>query len=478
MAMAASLTACGGTDNGGGSTGTDGAGGSSNVTDVVVAIPTAYDMPDAAEVQNAMNEIAKERYGVTVTLNFISMGNWAQQSNLLLTGDEVDVIASFITPLTTYVKNGQLLPLDDYVAGASEEFKAIWSPDELQGTTVNGSIYGIPNLRNFGNYFGLDVDEDIAAEYGIKDRQTWTMDKISEFLYQVKEDYPERYALVPQSGYTMVAGWTWDGLGDGKFIGVLPDRGQVTTVENLFDTDDFREFCGYTRQWYQDGLVMADALSNTETSTALIQAKKAVSAFCNYANNSTPGCIRTVVIDAWSVANSYAELCYGINANSKKADAAWTALEMLYTDADISILLNNGLEGKHYVKNEDGTVSYPDGLSAADCGYGMSDLYWVTPYSGNSYPIDTNGQTFYEDLIAFNDATLRSKAFGFSFDTTPVADQYTACANIMEKYYFALLCGTVDVESTIEQANAEFGAAGLNDIIAAKQEQLDAYLEQ
>lgn len=46
----------------------------------------------------------------------------------------------------------------------------------------------------------------------------------------------------------------------------------------------------------------------------------------------------------------------------------------------------------------------------------------------------------------------------------------------MDKYYKALLAGTVDVESTIAQANKEFEAAGLNDIIKEKQKQLDAFL--
>ena len=64
------------------------------------------------------------------------------------------------------------------------------------------------------------------------------------------------------------------------------------------------------------------------------------------------------------------------------------------------------------------------------------------------------------------------------YRTTNVVDQYTACSNIMDKYYKALLSGSVDVESTIEQANSELEAAGLADIIAEKQAQLDAYLAE
>ena len=46
----------------------------------------------------------------------------------------------------------------------------------------------------------------------------------------------------------------------------------------------------------------------------------------------------------------------------------------------------------------------------------------------------------------------------------------------MNKYYHALMSGSVPVDDIIAQANAEFEAAGLGDIIAAKQAQLDAYL--
>lgn len=481
--MGVSLAACGSGTASAGGEGSAAAGGESaaaggTVTEVNVCIPTAYDMPDAGEVETAINEIAESKYGVHLNLTFVSMGNWLQQSNLLLTGDEVDVIAAFMTPLTTYVKNGQLAPLDDYYASAADDFKAIWSEEEIKGTTVDGQIYAIPNLRNFGNRFGLNIDKAIAEEFGIEPYHKWSLEEIDAFLHEVHEKYPDRYALVPQSGDTMVNGWTWDGLGDGKFIGVIPDCGQGTEVQNLFDTDDFQEFIGWTRKWYQDGLIMADALSNTEAGSQLIANQKAVSCFDNYANNELAGAVRTVVIEPWSVANSYSELCYGINANSKNKDAAWTALQMLYTDKDVCVLLNNGIEGKHYTKNDDGTISFPEGKTAADCGYGMADLYWIAPYSGWSNPIDYNGPTFFEDLIQFNKDTMKSKAYGFFFDTSSVVDQYSACSNVMDKYYKALLAGTVDPESTIAQANGELEAAGLQDILTEKQKQLDDFFAQ
>ena len=469
-AMTFGLAACGG-GSGDSSASSGDTADSGEVQNVIVAIPTLFDINDSQMVADAINEISAEKYGVTVTLEFIAAGNWAQQTNLLLTSDEVDVLAFYGTPLTTFIKNNQALPLEDYVANASEEFKAVWSDAELQGTSMNGHIYGIPNLRNFGNTRGLDIDANIAAEFGIEDGQHMTMDEVSDFLYAVHEAYPERYALVPQGGSNMVSGWTWDGLGDGKFIGVLEDCGQDLTVKNLFETDDFKEFCTYTRKWYEDGLSMSDALSNTEDGKKLIQAGKAVACFENYAVDTAEGCIRTVVVDAWAVSNSYAELSYGINTNSSKKDAAWKTIEMFFTDKEICELLTNGIEGTHYTVNEDGTTAPTE-----NDGYFISAIAWVLPYSGYAHPMEANGPTYYEALIAFNDSCMKSKGLGFAFDSTSVANQYTACCNVMDKYYSALMCGTVDVESTIEQANTEFEAAGLSDIISAKQEQLDAFL--
>ena len=444
---------------------------------VVLAMPSVYDMTDTPEVQDAINAITEEKYGISFELLFVPIGNWTQQSNLLLTGDEVDITAIFGTPLSVFVKNGQIIKLDDYYAGASEEFKAVWSPEEMAGTSINGEMYAVPNMRNFGNYFGLNIDAEVAAEMGIVDGQKLTMEDVDALLGKIHEAYPDRYALAPQGTDCLINQWAWDGLGDEVYIGVLPDCGQTTEVQNLFETESFLTFAHWAEKWYNDGYIMADILSNTESWQTMIANKKAVTAIDNYGVNAVAGMIRTVILEPWAVANSYSALCYGINANSRHQDAAWKAMEILYTDAEVENLINLGIEGKHYVLNEDGTASYPEGKIGPTVGYGMAEFYWITPYSAIAHPLDVNGPTFYEDLVDFNkNRTTKSMAFGFSFDISDVEDQYTACTNIMNKYYHALMSGSVPVDDIIAQANAEFEAAGLGDIIAAKQAQLDAYL--
>ena len=47
----------------------------------------------------------------------------------------------------------------------------------------------------------------------------------------------------------------------------------------------------------------------------------------------------------------------------------------------------------------------------------------------------------------------------------------------MSKYYNAILSGSVDVESTLEQFKEELKAAGEDEVIAEKQKQLDEFLQ-
>lgn len=49
-----------------------------------------------------------------------------------------------------------------------------------------------------------------------------------------------------------------------------------------------------------------------------------------------------------------------ISSTTDVPEAAMKFLNLTYTDADVINLLIYGIEGRDYVKNDDGTVSYPE----------------------------------------------------------------------------------------------------------------------
>lgn len=438
-----------------------------------------YDFSDAQKVQDEMNKILEKRYNIDVKLTYIDFGSWQQQTNLLLLGTDCDILPLVNTPLSTYVANGQLLELDDYYAKSDKEFKSIWSPVELQGTKVNGKLYSITNLRNFANKYSLHMSQKIVDELNIDISSIKTMEDITPVLAKVHKAHPEMYAVVPQTGDTFVNGWMWDGLGDESWIGVLPEKGQTTKVQNVFDTADFKQFTGMTHKWYEAGYIMSDSLSNRESGESLVVNGKAFSFFNNDSNAApVPGTVTAEIIAPWTVSNSYSALSYGINVNSLHPGESWKLLQALYTDADLETLLIDGIEGVHYVKNGNGSISYPAGVSATTSTYGGAAQYWAYPYAALTPPIDTLGSPdFFKELVAFNKSAIVSKAAGFLFDSTSITDQYTACVNVMNKYYKALLCGSIDPGKFIPQADAELKSAGIDTVIALKQQELDKFLK-
>ena len=79
-------------------------------------------------------------------------------------------------------------------------------------------------------------------------------------------------------------------------------------------------------------------------------------------------------------------------------------------------------------------------------------------------------------MVKQKEEAKASAAFGFAFDSSPVIDEYTACTNVMDKYYKALMSGAVDPVNIMEQAGQELDAAGLDKVIEEKKNQLDAWI--
>lgn len=99
-----------------------------------------------------------------------------------------------------------------------------------------------------------------------------------------------------------------------------------------------------------------------------------------------------------------------------------------------------------------------------------------TPYSRYAYPLEINGADFAGRQDEFNRETLKSRAFGFVFNPTPVVREYRACCEVYDKYTSALMSGVLELQPALEMAGREFEEAGIDQVIQEKQRQLDEYL--
>ena len=443
---------------------------------VTVWFAVNYDCPDVELVQDAINAISEERYGIHYNFVVLSWGQFESQLNLALMGDgECDVFLNW-NVMPTF-QNGQLYDMTDFFnSDPLTDTIGEWDYRIQRRNCVDGKVCALQNLYDFGHYLSLNITEDVAEFYGIEEHTELSLAEIDELLGKIKVDFPDRYPLAP--GQPLISDfWTWDTAGDNVASGVLPNRGQdeELKLECIFDNEDYITAANYTRSWYEKGYVTPDVLSNTTTGFASLSSGQAACSFDTYGINPIAGAVRTRVKEIGCWCQSSTGYGYSINSLTKNPEAAYRALTLFWYDDEIATLLNNGIEGVTYTKNDDGTISYISG-DPATCGWGAATMYWVFPGAEKARPIDSNGPTFYDDLYELNNNMLLSKAYGFIYNPDNEYDAWVACSSVIQNYFHLLTSGAVDIESTLAEAKQAWLDAGGEQLMADKQAQLDAWL--
>lgn len=446
-----------------------------DMTTLSLWIPTLATYTDeaVAEVETAINEYMGEKYGLQVDLEYVEIGNFEQAINLAMTTDEVDVTCYFTGDgqFSNYVANGQLLDITDYFENASEELKNTFTEAEIVASSMNERMYGLVRKYQYGGHAVAVLNKDIVEEMNIDAKAITTMDQLEEVLYQVHEKYPDIYTMVPQSTSEMT--WSWTQIAD-KGIGLTnyayADWG-TTELKSLFETEGFAEFCKYTNKWYNDGLIMSDALSNTMEGSSMVTAG---SAFCTLHNGDVdpldqlyPNTVETgILAPARAIATDIGNLQYGISANSAHPEEAFTLLGAMYTDSEFATLLAYGIEGKHYVLNDRGRAEYPEGMTAETEPYGG---FAATATYADFLILPVKETALYEDAKATVDewdaGVEVTPAFGFFYDTTDKTDFVTAYANLEDKYRDALMTGSVALDDVLPQIKSELESIGFYDVL-------------
>ena len=136
--------------------------------------------------------------------------------------------------------------------------------------------------------------------------------------------------------------------------------------------------------------------------------------------------------------------------------------------AEVRNLLNYGIEGVHYTLTEEDQVQI------------ISPAYRGVPYTqGNWFILKTtvgerpNKWELYQE---FNDNTAESPLLGFTADYSNYDAEFRAVSRVYEKYYAALMTGTVDPDDYLPKLMEELQNAGIDRLKQALQDQIDAWL--
>ena len=459
------------------------------ITHLVMAFPTFTGAPaDTAKVQDAMNEILRKKIGVEVELQISDLASYKQNMTLALSsGEQIDIMNTIMQDYATLIAQGSLTDLeaDNLMQTDGPGIVSTIGQQYVDACRVNGTLYGLPGMRDYAQGRGCIA---IGTEYldaigykapeGSGDEVKISEDELNDILAKLHEKFPDKEVIRPASSgvtqYTEI-----DQLG-GNMFGVLQDYGQELKVVDAFQSDDYKKFCNLMHDWNQKGYISKDAATDT---TAVINLE-AAGTLLGYQTGGKPGikqqetsgCNRDMTIfqtkDDFMSSSSVSTMIWTIPSTTVDAAAAMKLMNELYTDPDIENLLIYGIKDTHYKVLDDGLAEYVKD-SSGNSAY--STLPWLAPNQFLSYVNEGNSADLWKQLHTFNDNSQKSKALGFTFDGTGVTTEIAAVQAVYDEYKTSLEYGYADPDTTIAEMDKKMMDAGLQKIIDAKQQQLDAW---
>lgn len=438
---------------------------------------------DYKMVQEAMNEISREKIGVEVNWTVLDIGQWFEQYNLLLSGSEsVDLMVN-MGGVAQGVSQQAFLELDDLYAQYGQDIAGYYDEEFMKAGMIGGKLYGIAGQKDFAATKSIAYRKDIVEELGLDVSNVKTMADWTPIMEAVHEAYPDMSTFVSNGGNTLnqFDSYDWDKLEDME--GVLMNYGEGTEVVNLYETEEYEAIVRQMREWYQAGLVDKDAATNTESWGDMVRAGKG---FCSLVTGNPGSEFEHTMNTGYEIGmidlteplsstGNVTAIMWSIPYASAEPEAAMKFLNLMYSDPAISDLLNYGIEGTHYQVAEDGRYTYLDGQDSSSCTY-HPEMTWIWP---NTY-IGGEWQGAAPDLgtkmTEFNKNAKKSSAMGFTFDNSSVINEVTACSNVIKQYAYGLEVGAVDVDTILPEFQQALKDAGIDKVIAEKQRQLDEWL--
>jgi putative aldouronate transport system substrate-binding protein len=447
----------------------------------------AAEGPNQAKVQEAVNALALKELNMKVKLIPMTFGALMSQLSMMLVANEpLDLFPSFSNNFATYIDAQYVVNMADYLEYAPDALRILG--DDAQAGYVGDFLVGLGQMKERAYPAGLVVRKDIFEELGYKveDFSVNTdnyasFNQITQLFAKVKEKYPSVICLDGTSIMGVQDGSYYDNMGSS--FGVLENYGQTTTISNYFESEQFRQFCLIAREWFQKGYTSADIAVNTDMGELKMRAGNCFSYITNVKPNTD---IEKLAQIGYEVAviplsrqmkytNAVNAVLYSIANASQNPAKAMQFLNWTYTSREFEDLINWGIQGEDWIETADGMAAYPEGVNPSNVGY-HNDFGWIYPNQFAGHPWVGNPPDIWEQYEKYNASLLVSRAFGFTFDSTPVVNEEALLNTVVQEYRGDLAFGVVDVESCLREFNKALYDAGLQRVMDEKQKQLNAWL--
>ena len=390
----------------------------------------------------------------------------------------IDIASVPLFQMQQMSQAGQLLPLDDLLETCGQGLLDVLDENSYSFIRRDGPLYGLPTNGEHCQMQGFEYNQEIADRYGLDLSRVQTPEDLTPVFAALREKAPDISPLLirPRTFSCDPVDYLDDGFG-------VLTRDSGSTVVDLYRTESFASLMKLFYDWQQAGYVcdylqddMADSfyLSSGRVFGTITIGKVGFAAQETKNIGYQMGFIP--LSEPLSTTNTQSTFWYVIPSSCRAPEKAMQLLKLMYTDPAVANLIMYGIEGKHYqrLSADSDIITYAEGPDASRYD-GLSGWAYCNQYI--AYIWEGYDPDIWEQTEEMNRTAVQSPALGFRFDSSPVSDQLYRCNKVSEQYLTILGQGLADPDEYLPVLQKELQEAGIDEIIAEKQRQLDLYLQ-
>ena len=461
---------------------------------------------DQQTVNDKLNEYLMEKLNMKINMKFMTTADWeSKMGTMISSGQDLGIIGFGSQSKSDYVvesQRGSFYPITELLDKVAPETKALFPAEIWEAMKINGEIYGIPSLKDNGYFISLIYNADMAEKYGIdidayeyrnfrdleplfrdaKAKRDADMPEWADrpIVWGVDRLYPYNFAFETFLNDSFLAVCNIDGIMD--LAGYTSDQ-----AVNFYDTQEFLDFSLQKQAMVDEGLYAYDYTNLTDW-----QYDGSIFAFVGWGYTfmqehlySDQFVTKMRMSDhLWTETNNYFSAGTAISAKCSDPERALMFLNLVNTDPYVATMMRFGVEGVHYVLDENGKMTFEGTINEDPSN--RAYYYWYGAPMGNLTIVNAPEELTGPDgimltkMMEYNDSCIKPKHLGFVFDTSPVVNEIAACTNIVLEYQPGLSQGQAsspeEVEELVQEFRDKLKANGAEKIVAEVQKQLDAWM--
>ena len=464
-----------------------------------VKLTWAMGTGDVAPIDNAMvleelNKMSSELIGVECDIQYF------QNDQLLISiqsGEVFDIYftCSWYNNFNQAVSQGLFANLDGKVQEMAPDLYASMTEDVWElAHSSDGGLYAIPVKKDYAMMNFITYPADKAAELGfeIPDRITAWSD-LTDFLVAWKATLADNEYPVLIGGNPAGMESSFDFIDRTAMIGCIFGTTDVVTA---FDDPEVMERYRTMAEWYKLGLVNPDAAQLNETSIdttkeriGFVQAWPGYDYSVSNGYNTDMTCFFGPNLSTDGVQGSMNALSVTLEEDEARMAAALKYIELCHTNQLFNDTMRYGVQGYHWnYVTEEQSAACAGGVLRTEVGtsnyapWGFSQpAYFETSIAVSQEQVDGIAKApvmdqydQYYDAIATS-ANVSAMA-GFTWDSSAFTTNLAEITAIKDEYYKDFATGTRPIDDVYDEFMQKMNDAGLQDMIADAQAQLNAYL--